>query len=143
MNRVTGPSQGNCTCHQVSGDSPSCPEHRDEIREKRNERALDELATEAYAIAKSKGWHDKPNPVDRRAMLIITEVSELYEAYRDDPNAPCDKGIPITAAEEELADVVIRCLDFAIEFDLRIGAAVRLKMAYNRTRPHKHGGKKF
>lgn len=115
----------------------------DELREKRNERVLNELATEAYEIAKSKGWHDQPNPIDRCAMLMITEVSELYEAYRMDPNAPCDKGIPITAAEEELADILIRCLDFAVEFDLRVGTAVRLKMAYNRTRPHKHGGKKF
>jgi hypothetical protein len=43
--------------------------------------------------------------------------------------------------EEELADIIIRAMDTACVFGLDIGNAVKLKHEYNKTRPHKHGGK--
>lgn len=49
---------------------------------------------------------------------------------------PC--GIPI-----ELADVLIRIFDFAGKHGVDLEAAVKLKMDYNATRPHRHGGKKL
>lgn len=39
----------------------------------------------------------------------------------------------------ELADIIIRTLDAAAAWGIDIDAAVRRKIAYNATRPHKHG----
>ena len=41
----------------------------------------------------------------------------------------------------ELADVVIRALDLAALLDIDLPSVIDLKLAYNRTRGHKHGGK--
>jgi hypothetical protein len=49
---------------------------------------------------------------------------------------PC--GIP-----SELADIIIRVLHFSGKHGIDIERAVYEKMAYNRTRPFKHGGKKL
>lgn len=52
----------------------------------------------------------------------------------DRPRKPV--GVP-----SELADIIVRVLDFSGEHGIDIERAVLEKMAYNRTRPHKHGGK--
>lgn len=83
-------------------------------------------------------------------MNIHGEVSELWEAYRRSALAElCDKadkmellGLePLTNEEEELADTIIRALDYAKRRNLNIGKAVAVKHAYNVTRPYRHGGK--
>lgn len=57
---------------------------------------------------------------------------------------PTSDHIPaFSMAEEELADCIIRCLDHGEEHGYRVAEAVVAKMLYNRTRPYKHGGKKF
>jgi hypothetical protein len=74
----------------------------------------------------------------------------MWEAYRNNSlHAFCDKsekmktiGLnPLTNLEEELADIVIRALDTAREQGIDIANAVRVKDAYNKSRPHKNGGK--
>jgi hypothetical protein len=47
------------------------------------------------------------------------------------------EGVP-----SELADIIIRVGDAAEEYNIDIGREVLLKMAYNATRPYKHGGKR-
>jgi NTP pyrophosphatase (non-canonical NTP hydrolase) len=42
----------------------------------------------------------------------------------------------------ELADNLIRCGDLAGAIEGDLEAAVRLKMTFNETRPHRHGGKR-
>lgn len=45
--------------------------------------------------------------------------------------------------EAELADVVIRIMDYAKARGLLVAEAIIAKSEYNKTRPIKHGGKAF
>ena len=79
------------------------------------------------------------------------ETSEFWEAFRrGNLDELCDKaeemaklGLPpLTCAEEEIADEIIRALDKAHAFGVDAAKAIATKHAYNLTRPMRHGGKK-
>ncbi len=112
--------------------------------------ALNELADHVYETARSKGFHDEPVPMAVSTANLHSEVSELWESFRNGTlNRNCDKsekmkalGLePLTCLEEELADIVIRALDTARENGVDIGKAVRVKDAYNAKREFRNGGK--
>ena len=103
------------------------------------ESSLGSLANQAHAIAKNRGWWDAPRNEGELIALMHSELSELLEAYRKSPSKPSEHCAEITAAEEEAADVIIRLLDFACAAGMDLDRAVRLKMAFNLTRPKKHG----
>ena len=65
--------------------------------------------------------------------LIHSEASEALEAIR--------KG-DIDNLLEELADIVIRVMDFAGNYSLPLSEAILKKHEVNKARPYKHG-KKF
>jgi hypothetical protein len=69
-----------------------------------------------------------------------SEVSEIVEALRRG-NPVSEKIAPFSSAEDEAADVIIRLLDQGLKNKWNIGGAVLAKMAYNKTRPYRHGGK--
>ena len=107
-----------------------------------------------------------------RVALIITEASELIDEIRNgrefgevyysgglacSSGDKCAQGCEMDDEEpvdvlgnprkpegplSELADVVIRSLDLADEEGLDLAGMIFLKLAYNATRPYKHG-KKF
>ena len=101
---------------------------------------LNNLRDEAYSIAKANGWHDEELPDETYLMLIITEIAEAVQADRKDKHADVDKFkeyqtyygtfLPSeeirtirfredfeayikNSVEDELSDMVIRCLDLA------------------------------
>ena len=89
-----------------------------------------------------KWWHDKNGkPITRNKgellCLIHSEISEAMEGERKDL---MDDHLPHRQmAEVELADAVIRILDYAEGFGYDIGAALVEKLAYNHTRmDHTH-----
>lgn len=139
-----------------------------------------------FAIARNnfvKGWRVEPSedkqPEERNfgelSMLIVTELSEAFESYRNNEPAlwfehdfftngvarrsTANDGfadqIELTqvadgkvvlgkpqGAATELADAIIRILDFADEWNLPVAEALLRKHAYNQTREYRHGGKK-
>ena len=106
-----------------------------------------------YRIARMKGFHNAPRDPGMALALIHSEVSEALEALRKGPDKPSEHIPEFTALEEELADVMIRVMDFAEEYDsptpgsdfggLRIVEAIFAKVAFNAKRKPMHGGKKF
>lgn len=67
-------------------------------------------------------------------------MSEALEAYRDDEMTTTlsEKGKP-EGLPSELADIVIRVADFAEHLGIDLEEEIRVKAAYNETRPPKHG----
>lgn len=89
-----------------------------------------------------KGWWNTVRNEGELLALIHSEVSEALEALRDhDPPYP---QIPeFSSVAMELADVIIRTLDYAESKGIDLGSAIIAKLIYNRTRPFRHGGKAF
>ena len=107
---------------------------------------LNELRDEAYSIAKANGWHEEEHSDEHWIMLVITEIAEAVQADRKDLHADVEafkkyeeiidfkenfeRQIKNTV-EDELSDVVIRCLDLAgmRKFDLEEEVEALMEMA--------------
>lgn len=89
------------------------------IEELRNGRA----STETYY---SGGYDD-----------AFSRLSD-YDSLDHKGNARKPEGVP-----SELADIVIRCFDFADEAGISLPEMISEKLAYNATRGRMHGGKKI
>jgi NTP pyrophosphatase (non-canonical NTP hydrolase) len=100
------------------------------------------LAKEIYEDAVKRGWWEGTRNDGECLALMHSELSEGLEALRHG-NPPSDHIPNFSGIEEELADVIIRILDYAEANHLRIGAAIETKVQFNKTREYKHGGKKF
>jgi hypothetical protein len=93
---------------------------------------LNKLAEHCYNEAKQAGWHDTPREDGMMIALIHSEISEALEELcknqMDDhlPHRPM--------AEVELADALIRILDFVGMRGYDLGGVVQERLDYNRTR---------
>ena len=81
-------------------------------------------------------WNDDPDPA-RFIALMHSELSEALEALRK--GNPASEKIAGSHLAEELADCIIRIMDFAGGMDLDVGQAIVDKHNYNIGRSHKHG----
>ncbi len=115
-----------------------------ELNDVINVRTLNELRDEATRIATEHGFTDA-TPLEEIA-LIHSELSEALEDIRvgqpmtetyyenvvgPGPLKPC--GVPT-----EMADALIRILDFCGKRGIDIEKAVEEKMRFNESRPYKH-----
>lgn len=75
-------------------------------------------------------------------VLIPTEVAEAIEDVLAGRMTTTirENGKP-EGLGSELADIIIRVCDTAGALSVDLEAELRAKLAYNRTRPHRHGGK--
>lgn len=106
----------------------------------KNEIAL--LQTEIHENAKNKGWWDEERNDGEIIALMHSELSEALEWIRDG-NPPSDHIPDFSGVEEELADLIIRILDYAAGRGFNVADAVEAKMCFNEGRPFKHGHRKF
>ena len=102
--------------------------------------SISELQREIHRTAVEHGWWDQERPIGEVLMLAVTELAEAMEAYREG-NPGSEKIDGFSKVEEELVDTIIRILDFAGGMGYDMEGALRAKMAYNETRPYRHGGK--
>lgn len=72
--------------------------------------------------------------------LCHSELSEALEEYREG-RTPQDMIYPKTGIPYELADTIIRIFDICGQYEIDLESAILSKMAYNKERTYKHGGK--
>lgn len=107
------------------------------------------LSEYCYQMSKEKGFYDdepeewewednillgriqySASYLGNKLMLIVTELAEAHEALRH--NNPPSEHIPeFSALEEEMADTIIRIMDFCGYLNLRIEEAIAAKLEYN------------
>lgn len=137
-----------------------CP--KTATKDTRGPMTITAVVNEAHATACEKGWHDlfydgtlvcadedgyivRQDIIDLQVgswlALIQSEVSEALEAYRTRRTEAWEAGGKPEGFAAELADVIIRVADVCGALGIDLDAAVRQKLAFNKTRPPRHGGK--
>lgn len=104
---------------------------------------FNELSEKVHEWARGKGFYDRetiasygshvienPSLPMEKLLLIVTEISEAADAMRSG-----------SASEEaeEIADAMIRILDYAYWRGIDLDYEVARKMAFNEGRPYLHG----
>jgi NTP pyrophosphatase (non-canonical NTP hydrolase) len=117
-------------------------------------KSIAEMTAEVVENNKARGWHDNPPSLPECMMMLVTEATEAVEAWRVHGTADATKlnwtsdhgELQVQKPEgvgSEFADILIRLLDDAYLFGIDLDAEFARKMAYNRTRPFRHGGKRI
>lgn len=136
---------------------------------KQTQKSINQLVEEVHQAAVAKGWHEKRRTALEIHMLVVSEVAEASEAVRAGMPSVCqvrsvglndpetyiiphgdpewaerdERGDPIKPEGEaiELADAVIRVMDYFGLMGWDMQKIIEMKLAFNATRSHRHGGK--
>jgi NTP pyrophosphatase (non-canonical NTP hydrolase) len=139
---------------------------KEQMEKETKKMNIKEIAVEIHQTNCKNGfWDDKEKKnIGEVLMLCVSELAEALEADRKGKHADTshidvmeskgytwdDSKISFTTAfqqdvkdtfEDEIADTVIRLLDLSEGLGIDIEKHIRLKLEYNKTRPHKHGKK--
>lgn len=90
------------------------------------------LAKEIAIWREKKGFITTWENMLEKLMLVVTEVSEAAQCYRND-----DK----EGFNEEIADIFIRLFDICGTLEIDIEKEIKRKMVKNKKRPFRHGKK--
>ena len=101
-------------------------------------RAFNVVSIAANRISREHGFWDEERNDGEVMALIHSEVSEALEALRNN-NPTSNRLVEFTSVEEELADVIIRIMDYAWGNQLSLAQAILAKMEYNEGREFMHG----
>lgn len=127
-------------------------------------QGLNAYAKEIHEANKAKGFYDTPTETGTRLMMVVGELGEAMEALRKNKHSDVQgylerkreilessQGIPTEelarcfearmkdSYEDEVADAIIRILDLAAFEGINLETHIQEKLAYNKTRPYKHG----
>jgi len=100
--------------------------------------AISHLQYVSHKVAIDHGFNSGNQDEAKTICLIHAELSEALEGLRHG-NPPSDHIPEYSAVEEELADVIIRVMDYAEGKNYDIANAIVAKIQYNTNRPYKHG----
>lgn len=97
-----------------------------------NNTNLNQLSVLFTEWRKLQGFTISRQQIPEKLMLIVSELAEALEYYRNNDNENF---------EIEIADVIIRTLDLCGGLKINIDNVIKQKMKYNFTRPYRHGNK--
>lgn len=116
-------------------------------------RSINEIVAAAHNNAEDKGFYEDIRAAcgylakqEQQGMriavkrdFVLAQLAKITSEVGETVHAIQRKGVHADEVAEELADVIIRVCDLAGYLDINLGRAVHKKMAFNATRPHKHG----
>ena len=100
---------------------------------------LDQWAREIHEIAVEHGWWDEERSFGEIVALCHSELSEALEADRRGEELAEDRDGKPEGVAVEMADCLIRILDWFGRVGIDPEIVVAEKVAYNRGRPYRHG----